>query len=370
MKAVAEKRSRFEFSLASEEDDAAIRALLRRTPMEGSIRVAFEREPSFFAATQIQGQVQVGVAKDRGRIIGMGTRCIAEAFLNGRPTSLGYLSDLRLDPEFRKGTLLARGYRVLRDWHADGRTQLYYSLVFSDNHHALNTLAAGRAGLPKYHDCGLVHCPGVNLTRRKRPLPGDVIRGTSELLPEIVSCLNRNNARKQFAPVHRTADFSSRGRWRGFRSTDFYVALRDGRVTGVLGKWDLRACKQARVIGYSPFLRGLQPLSQMFARTLGLPRLPAPGEALRFFYGSFFAVDDDDLNIARSLMRSMYNDTVGTDFSYFLMAFHENDPLRVILEDYSLTRFNARLFCVCYKDGLAALQALDDRRPYIELATL
>src|SRR5690606_34399488 len=37
------------FALATHEDDADLRALLRRSAMPGAIRVAFTREPSYFA---------------------------------------------------------------------------------------------------------------------------------------------------------------------------------------------------------------------------------------------------------------------------------------------------------------------------------
>lgn len=348
--------SRFEFAAATEADEAELRELLRQIPVEGSIRVAFEREPNFFAAAPLQGPYhQVGIVRDRctGRIIGMGTRSIADAFVNGEPTPLGYLSDLRLLPEYRNGPLVARGYRVLRDWHADARTQRYYTVIFADNTHALRNLAQGRAGLPRYQDCGPLHCPGVHLRRRKPEL-GEVIRGNASLLPEIVECLNRNNARKQFAPYHRLEDFLAGGRWVGFRPENFYVARGGKRVTGVLAKWDLRGVKQSRVLGYRGILKWLRPVLH----------LPKPGSVLPFFYVSFVAVED--VPTFRALLRRLYNDHVGSEYAYFLVALHERDAFREALDDYKLTKFDARLFCVSFEDG----EPLDGRCPYIELATL
>jgi hypothetical protein len=360
---IAKGRSRFELASATEADEAELRGLLRRIPVEGSIRVAFEREPDFFAAASLQGPFhQVGIVRDRetGRIVGMGTRSIAEAFVNGEPMPLGYLSDLRLLPEYRNGSLVARGYRMLREWHHDARTEMYYTVIFANNHDALDTIAQQRAGLPAYHDCGRLHCPGINLRRRKADLDlsGEILRGDSSLLPQIIDCLNRNNARKQFAPYHRIEDFLTGGRWIGFHPQDFYLARNGGRITGVLGKWDLRHVKQSRVVGYRGPLKYLRPLLQ----------LPKPGEVLPFFYVSFVAIDDDDLETFSALLRRLYNDHVGSEYRYFLIAFHERDKLRNALADYRLTHFEARLFCVSF-DG-ASWPELDDRCPYIELATL
>jgi hypothetical protein len=237
---IAPVRTRFAITLAERGDDAELRALLRDNPMNGSMQVTFEREPDFFAACAIRGSFhQVGVGRDleSGRIVGLGTRSIAEAFVNGQPAPFGWLSDLRLQPAYRGGTLVARGYRFLRQLHGDGRVELYGTVIFRDNQTALRTIAATRAGLPAYHDLGVIHCPGINLRRRK-PLMDvdcDVVRGRLELLPEIVDCLNRNNARKQFAPVHDVESFICGNRWKDFQPSDFYVARRNNRVIGVVG---------------------------------------------------------------------------------------------------------------------------------------
>ena len=53
---------RFEFALAEEADDDALRALLRQISMPGNITLSFQREPSFFLAEQagsVMSQVMV-----------------------------------------------------------------------------------------------------------------------------------------------------------------------------------------------------------------------------------------------------------------------------------------------------------------------
>ena len=43
------------YALATPDDDAAIRRLLRDNPMRGAISLSFEREPNYFHGTQIAG---------------------------------------------------------------------------------------------------------------------------------------------------------------------------------------------------------------------------------------------------------------------------------------------------------------------------
>jgi hypothetical protein len=372
---IAPARTRFSIMLAERGDDAELRALLRGNPMNGAMQVTFEREPDFFAACAVRGGFyQIGVARDleSGRIVGLGTRSIAQAFVNGRVVPFGWLSDLRLQPTYRGGTLVARGYRFLRELHTDRKAELYGTVIFHDNQTALRTIAATRAGLPAYHDLGVMHCPGINMRRRKPVVAADceIVRGRRELLPEIVDCLNRNNARKQFAPVHDVESFFHGKRWKDFQPSDFYVACRKNKVIGVLGRWDQSAFKQTRVIAYGGRLRWMVPAANAVHALLGAPAFPEPGQYVPFFYVSFIAVDGDDVGVFRALLRHVYNDAVGSSFHYVMVGLHERDPLLAALEDYSLTPFAGRLFCVCFADGEHVYRRLDGRVPYVEAATL
>jgi hypothetical protein len=353
---------------ATTADDAALRRLLAASPMEGRIRLAFEREPSYFGALRVQGRdAQVLIARDRdtGEAVAVGARSLRTVFVNGRPREVGYLSDLRLLPSYRGGTLLARGYRRLRELHRDGRADLYYTVIAADNALALGTIAAARAGLPAYRDLGGFLSPAVNLMRSKPALGSvEVARGESGMLDQIVACLNEHGRAKQFAPAYDREDFASGGALEGVSASDFVVALRGGRVVGTVAGWDQGAFKQTRVVGYHG------PLRNAGAGWLGWPRFPPPGELLRSFYAAFVAVEGNDPAIFAPLFRRLYNDAVGGPHAYFVLGLHERDPLAAVLDDYRCSPFRGRLFCAHFEDGEAAYRALDGRIPHVEVATL
>ncbi len=359
---------------ATAADDAALRRLLAGSPMEGSIRVAFEREPSFFGAVRVQGrfcQVILGRDLDTGEAIAVGARAVKPVYVNGRPRDVGYLSDLRLAPAYRGRTVLARGYRLLRELHGDGRTDLYYTVIAAENAAALRALTGARAGLPAYHDLGAFRSPAIWLGPRKPPLGArvELVPGTGALLDGIVECLNEHGRAKQFAPVYARGDFDGE-RFPGFRVEDFVVALRGGRVVGTLGRWDQRAFKQTRVVGYRGALRLLRPLANLGAPVLGWPRLPRPGEILRAVHAAFVAVEGNDAGVFTALLRHAYNAAVGGRHGYMLVGLHEDDPLTAALDDYRCAPYRGRLFGVHFEDGAAAFRALDGRVPHVEVATL
>ena len=365
-------KSGFEIALATPGDDRELRELLRNSSVPGPISVTFEREPSFFDSCRIRGDFfQACAGRDRrtGKIIGLGTRSVAAGFVNGEPIPLGYLSDLRLEPQYRGGTLVVRGYRFLRHLHKDCRTRLYTTVIFNENHAALTTIASGRAGLPKYHDQGTIHSPGINIRRAQPPIHAgcEIVRGSENLLPEIVGCLNRNNSRRQFAPIHTVEMF--RYRWRNFRIEDFHVALLGSSVVGVVGCWDQSSFKQTRVAGYGSHLRWMVPLANLVSPLTRSPRYPKAGAEVPYFYLGFIAIDDDNLQVFRALLRSAYNAAVGAGYLYAILALHERDPLLPALRDYFLTPFFARLFCVTFEDGEDPVGELDGRVPYVEAST-
>lgn len=92
--------------MADGSDDPALQRILRESPMPGKISVAFCREPSFFLGAGVQGKFyQVPVVRNRlkGAIAGFITRAVKPVFINGEVREIGYLSNLRIVPQFRGG---------------------------------------------------------------------------------------------------------------------------------------------------------------------------------------------------------------------------------------------------------------------------
>src|SRR6185436_9485087 len=104
--------SRLSFELATPDDDADLRRLLRENPIAGSISLSFEREPCYFDAAIVEGpfhQTIVARESDSGRVIAFGNRSVRPLFVNGQVQDIGYMSQLRVNPKYGKGLYLARG---------------------------------------------------------------------------------------------------------------------------------------------------------------------------------------------------------------------------------------------------------------------
>ena len=367
--------ARYQFALADRGDEAALRRRMAADPMQGHVALSFRREPDFFLGCAVQGatsQIIKCVDTRDGSIVGLGARHTRTLFINGKASRVGYLSDLRGDRVVRRRTLLARGYAYLRSIHDADPLPLYFSVILEGNADALSSLTGARAGLPVYEDRGRILTPAIHLDRAlpERTSPGVTIRrGDAGLLPAVFEFLRREHASKQFAPQYASADIGT-ARLLGLRPSDFYVALRDGRVVGCIAKWDQSGFRQTHVERYSPALRLARPFYNLAARLSPLQPLPAPGDKLPYFYLSLVATEDNCPDIFATLLRSVYRDQRRSDYHFVIAGLHERDPLCAVLADYRSIEAGGRLFAIYYPEDAGFAAGLDNRIPYVEMATV
>ena len=369
--------NRFRFELAGPDDDADLRHVLASTPMPGHIAVSFRREPSWLDAANIDGFFRQVVAcrdLDTGRIFGFGCRSLRELYVNGRPMTVGYLSNLRVLPEYRNRGLIARGYAYFRRLHEDGRTPFYLTTIAEGNDRAVNILTSGRAGLPRYHPEGRYHTIAIALGRSvKRPKlsSGATVRTASAAdLPAVIDFLTAVGPHRQFFPLYRRADFAAGGLLRGLELDRLWLAERAGKPVGVLAAWDQYTFRQQVIHGYSGWIRVFRPLYNLTAWLRGLAELPAPGQPLRTLMAALPVIADNDPAVFRDLLATLRGSCSGGPWSHLLLGLHERDPLLPSARRFQTTCYTSLLFLVCWPDGDAARNLLDDRPEYLELGSL
>jgi hypothetical protein len=372
--------SRFAFELATPADDAALRGLLAATPMDGHVSIAFAREPSYFAAAAVEGRsVQVGVARDReaGRLVGMGSRSVNRRFVNGEQLPVGYLSGLRLLPEFRgQASLLARGYRFLRQLHEDQAAPYYLTTIAADNEVARNVLTSGRAGLPIYHPCG-DYCT-LTVSTSRFYINGTPHRVATQIRPAnepdrnaILKFLNDNGPARNFFPSYESGDlFTTGGLLCGLAPDRILLAFQGNEIVGTLGCWDQRAFKQIIVHGYRAWLRAARPLHNAWAILRNRPTLPAAGSALNTSIAAIPIIRHNDRDVFRQLLTTLLRRMAVQKIPTLLLGLHESDPLLPVARPFSGREYRTKLYIVYWPNERPDLDLLSRRVPYLELGAL
>jgi len=365
------------FQLATQADDAGLRRLLRENPMQGSISLSFEREPDYFTASAVEGpfhQTLVAREQDTGEIIGFGSRSVRPMFVDGTVQETGYMSQLRIHPRYGKGLYLARGlaggFRFYHELHRDGRVPFYLMSIIGDNRPAQRLLTSGLPDYPCAQKYARMITYVIYPVRRKKglhlPRSLRLMRGSDEHAGEIVDCLNRNGARRQFSPYWTSKSlFTS-----NLSPADFFIALDGGRVTGCLACWDQTAFKQTVVRGYSGSIARWRKLLNVFSSFGGWPHLPEPNTPLRHSYASHLAIDNDDPEVFPALLRELYNYNLERSYRYFMIGLAQSSPLRSVVEGYRPLTYVSQLYLVGWEDGQDAIARVDERVPAPEIAVL
>lgn len=358
---------------ASAQDDPGLRRLLADNPMDGAIRVALEREPNAFFAAAVEGERhRTIVARETasGRIVGMGSRAVWNAFVNGQPCRLGYLAQLRLDRAFRgRRRLFAAGYRLIGSFRQADEAPFDVTSIIADNRVARRLLEAGLPGFPAYRPLEPFSTLILAAGRARRPRL--VERGSVERIPAIAACIERNRRRFQLAPFWSADDLLSPERSRGLTPESFFLATDGGAVRGCLALWDQGSFKQAVVRGYAPGLARWRPWINRLAPVLRTPRLPAPGEPLPHAFLAHVAVDGDDLEVFGTLVEAACREAWEKRYAYVVIGLASRHPWVPWLERrFRVRKYASVLYAVDWGEGGGAIAGLDGRMAHVEAAVL
>jgi hypothetical protein len=371
--------ARYQFELASEADDADLRQILTSTPMEGDIALTFRREPSYFAASVVEGPFrQVVAARDcaTNRIIGFGSRSVRMLYVNDAPTPVGYLSSLRLLPGHRNMGLIARGFSYFRELHADGQVDYYLTTIAEGNARALAILTSGRAGLPRYRFLERYFTLAIPFRGRRwrHAWANNRIQvraaGQSDL-PEIVAFVSEWGPRRNFFPAYERQNlFGPESSLHGLSVKNVLLATRGSRIVGLLGVWNQAAFRQTVVEGYRGPLRWLLPAYNLWSRLRGQPALPKAGHSLRYLTAALPIAAGGETAILLELIAHVQQAPELREHDYLLLGLAESDPLCGKARRHASASYATRIYLVAWEGAEEFASRLDGRPLYLELGCL
>jgi hypothetical protein len=367
-------------ALAQPGDDEALRDLLARSPVTGSMTVTYRTEPSYFAAGSLLGshtETIVGRDPESGRIDALACRSIRDRYLGGESTPVGYLSGLRVGDSQQGRWVVSRGLRELRELDRDGRTRGYFATVVDGAREALGVLVESRRpGFPRFAPLARLLTFAL-LARRIAPLPSDrggvrVRLASRGELPVVADFLAEVGARRSLFPRFTAADLAGiTPQGAGIGEGDVLVAERSGRIVGSVLLWDQRSLKQAVVNAYAPATDRLRPVIDAASRLLGGQPLPALGETIPMAYASLLTVAGDDVAIARALIRAAVGKAARRGIGIVMLGMTEDDPLLSAVRRLPTITYRSTVFAIGWDDSAAWLASRCAQRPlHVEIAML
>lgn len=382
----ARPASAMRFALASAEDDAAIRRLLRDNPMPGEICLAFEHEPDYFQSTGMAGgddRIILGFEQDR--LVCMGRCTFHDRFLNGESRRVGYLSELRLDAS-RQGRfdILRRGYRFFRELDRSNPADFYFTSVTADNFRSIRFLERGLPGMPRYEfltDFVTLLLPvprnrksltqiNDRVRRRLKTSGINILPGVEADVPGLIDFLNSQGRRHNLAMVWDEEKLSSLGE-HGLAAGDYTILTQGGKIIGCAAVWDQRAFKQTVIRGYSRRVSLFRPLLNLGASVFNYPGLPSAGSVLAHGFLSPLAITLDDKQSLPGLIESSLLMAAHRGLEFMALGFTRDDPRLAIVQNHFRCReYRNRFFQVCWKDATCENVLLNGNLIFPEISLL
>jgi hypothetical protein len=367
------RAARFDIAAAGDADDGEIRRLLRESAFAGQISLSLEREPDSRLAAAIEGDThETLIARERrsGVVAGMAARATRGVFVNGAPSRIAYLGQLRLDARFRRSRgLLEAGFDFCR--RSNGGL-LHLASIVEDNAPARRLLARRLPGWPRFDVIDALVTLAIPVRcARELAAPGVALRpGARARRDDILACLSRNGRRYQFYPEWESGHFDG-PRLRGLSEQDFVVAFADGRAVGCLALWDQRPYKQAVVRGYSAGLRRWRSIVNLLSPLLRTPPLPDVGLPLEFAYLSHAVADADDERTLIAMVAAACLGARARGLEYVVIGMPARAlALPALQRTFSHRRYQSLLYTVTWPEGEALAASLDGRPANPEIALL
>lgn len=378
------------FALASTDDDADVRALLRRMVMPGAVSVAFTREPDYFAGEGLAGaHDRTLVHRHDGRLEGVARLSTNTLHRSGHAARLGYLGELRMAPDAsHRAQILRDGYACLHEYVQEEALDACFTSIATDNVRARRVLEHGRRfGLPAYR-------PMADLVTVLLPV-GRVEYPSASVAPspdrdELTAFLS-----EQSRAAHLTLTWDAL-RWQqlaehGITPADFRVVRARGTTGPIVAAgavWDQRAFRQTVVVAYDGTLRWTRPLVNTLAAAGLAPALPAPGTVLA--HGAILGLSVDHEHEARAsdvrsrasvwtaLLRLLSADAARRGLAWLMVTRDRLDPQLASLRDQarlssripaSTREYHTNLYAVEWPGQEASSDAWDGRpfRPEVAL---
>jgi hypothetical protein len=336
--------------------------------------LSYERNPSYFqrSLTSAIHQTVIGRISITKELVGMFARSLFPAHINGNVATLGYLSDLRIQPRYRNRIRLVRdGFETLKTvLHDPKLTPFYLTSIVAGNRVARRLLEAGLEGLPVYEIIGAFDTMAIK-TRGSISKSAQLVQHAKvEDADRIVSFITEINRVRQFSPVLTRAELLN-GHWNGLAIEDFLLFERGGDLLGTIAVWDQSHFRQAVVHGYRKDIAAIRPIVNSLSFFTGLPRLPRQGTHLHQVFLAFLCVQDDDPFITRILLEAglFQARARGTEFA-LIGAPAGSKPQRNIRHEFRCNTYESLMYLVYWPDGERAVSEVRGRPPFVESGVL
>lgn len=331
------RNKRYLIDLASSSEAEEILKIYERGDFKGNISILYTRRPDPIKSLRQEGEkVVLPILKDQanGKICGMGCCVIRKAYLNGEIKNTGYLTGLKILPEYRKKLLpIAAVYNFLYE-QTKNEVDVYYTTILKENTAVQKMLEKKRKKMPEYLYQGdyTVFCfrTGQKIFKTNNYL---LQRGHIDGLPQF---FKEQEKQYQFSPVITSVYEDS-------NKDIFTLSDPQGKILAACLIWNQQNYKQYMITGYNGIYK---ILSRLPLKLLGYPPLPKKNTPANYACVSLLYVQDGDPKLAQYFIEKVAE--YSKEYDFLMLGLFENHPLKNIFAHIKHLKYQSRLYLVSW----------------------
>ena len=316
-----------------DDDNEAVLNLSHRCVQHGVISVYPDRSPVFNRIhKEIDPDAFHTVARLGDKIVGCLGGIRTPVQHEGKVYKPVYMLDFKVDPDHQKGLTAYRLVKEAYDRTFGKGEQMGFATIIKGNM-ASHIFTRGRAGFPGSINLGEIHVNNTIPLRKKKVDKRFVIEHPVEDdIKEIVDIYTRFYKTYKLAPFITEEDFRHYlDKIEGIDLDNMWIARENGRIAAVLCAWDEKVYKSIRVMSIPFGMKLVFLATRLLSLFMKMPAAIRVGEALRQISLVMLA-HDNNISALKSLVRHVYNIHRGTEYTVIHTRFHEEDPMRQVLD--------------------------------------
>ena len=278
-------------------DDQALRELIAVPMTTKGVQISFQREPSYFKASDILYRHKLHVVIEDTEIQ-KNVACYSNGhrpcYVDKAVQNVRYASDLRVDPNYRgKSLVKILGAHVKQTLHEPDFSQM---IIFNDNYAARAAIQTGKTGIPDYYDEGLIETLTLTHLGTKRDIDAFLEKTKQTEIgnmharvaqPEDIPAMNTFIAAMaqhyNFIPAYNFEELQAGHHYfTGLQLSDFQLYFQNEKLVGMFGLWDQHSLKQTKILHYSPLIGVFRPVYNLLTKITKAMPLPKLGDSLKY----------------------------------------------------------------------------------------
>lgn len=337
----------------------------------GNINLVLDHSPDIWKSLTVEGynnNIIAAIDINVNKIVAAMICSQKECFLNGQIQPVGYLSGLKVLPEYQGTIVTALLIKHFRKWWDNTKPVIWFFSVFNDNKKSVRLFDKKNSVLPDIQVVGETN----TYIFKKRYFPVGkysslikVRKANRADVSSIMQFIKEEGKYRAFLPDYNESDLiDGKGLLNQFNIDNLVIAEVENEIVGIMGIWYQSATRRWKVTSYSKKVRFFRPLINLGAKIFRMPELPTENSEIKYRILSLMLAKNDDSEIFKAMFNHIMRSEERNDGTYSITIKKDN-PLNGYFKKRSI-QFSNSIYLTVQPENRNLIENLNLRNLYIE----